>query len=122
MGGMLFNKLPEDIFKPLSGPNRHLYEKVLLRIYPVFFDEETASADYPQRETASLLHEHGKDPKKILDRKALGRVEGELKELAQALLQAVPAKVLEQENIDPASPVSSDTKRVGLWGRTKLTD
>ncbi|HJV66446.1 MAG TPA: Wadjet anti-phage system protein JetA family protein [Geomonas sp.] len=47
---MLFQKLPDDIFKPLSGPNRHLYEAVLLALYPVFFDENEAEDFFPRRD------------------------------------------------------------------------
>lgn len=47
---MLFHKLPDDIFKPLAGPNRHLYEDVLLALYPVFFDENEAEDFFPRRD------------------------------------------------------------------------
>ncbi|GFO56092.1 hypothetical protein GMSM_30990 [Geomonas sp. Red276] len=47
---MLFKKLPDDIFKPLAGPNRHLYEDVLLALYPVFFDENEAEDFFPRRD------------------------------------------------------------------------
>ncbi|MGB1238522.1 MAG: Wadjet anti-phage system protein JetA family protein [Pseudomonadales bacterium] len=37
---MLFNKLPEDLFVPLSGKNRHIYQAVLLNLADLFFDED----------------------------------------------------------------------------------
>ncbi|NRP60635.1 Wadjet anti-phage system protein JetA family protein [Marinobacterium sp. xm-d-564] len=37
---MLFNKLPDDIFAPLSGQNRQVYQSVLLELADLFFDED----------------------------------------------------------------------------------
>ncbi len=37
---MLFTKLPEDIFLPLSGQNRQVYQAVLLELSDLFFDED----------------------------------------------------------------------------------
>ncbi|MCJ8300408.1 MAG: DUF5716 family protein [Pseudomonadales bacterium] len=37
---MLFNKLPEDLFVPLSGQNRHTYQTVLIELADLFFDED----------------------------------------------------------------------------------
>ncbi|MCJ8337205.1 MAG: DUF5716 family protein [Pseudomonadales bacterium] len=37
---MLFNKLPEDLFVPLSGKNRHTYQTVLIELADLFFDED----------------------------------------------------------------------------------
>ncbi|RAU18622.1 hypothetical protein DN062_07590 [Nitrincola tibetensis] len=37
---MLFNKLPDDIFLPLSGQNRQVYQAVLLELADLFFDED----------------------------------------------------------------------------------
>ncbi|MBY4678672.1 Wadjet anti-phage system protein JetA family protein [Marinobacterium arenosum] len=37
---MLFNKLPDDLFLPLSGQNRHIYQSVLLALADQFFDED----------------------------------------------------------------------------------
>ena len=37
---MLFNKLPEDLFVPLSGTNRHIYQTVLIELADLFFDED----------------------------------------------------------------------------------
>lgn len=47
---MLFSQLPDDIFKPLAGPNRHIYQDVLLSLYPVFFDENEAEDFFPRKE------------------------------------------------------------------------
>jgi len=47
---MLFSKLPDDIFKPLAGPNRHIYQDVLLALYPVFFDENEAEDFFPRKD------------------------------------------------------------------------
>jgi len=48
---MLFNKLPDDIFKPLASPNRHIYQNVLRGLYPVFFDENEAEEFFPRKES-----------------------------------------------------------------------
>ena len=37
---MLFNKLPQDLFVPLSGKNRQIYQKVLTELADLFFDED----------------------------------------------------------------------------------
>lgn len=37
---MLFKKLPDEIFKPLAGANRYLFEEILLFLYKYFTDEE----------------------------------------------------------------------------------
>ncbi len=37
---MLFNKLPEDLFVPFSGQNRHIYQTVLIELADLFFDED----------------------------------------------------------------------------------
>lgn len=47
---MLFSKLPDNIFKPLAGPNRHIYQDVLLSLYPVFFDENEAEDFFPRKD------------------------------------------------------------------------
>lgn len=47
---LLFNKLPDEIFKPLAGPNRHLFEEILLAMFHYFSDEElTNQAVFPRR-------------------------------------------------------------------------
>ena len=45
---MLFNKLPEDIFIPFSGQNRHIYEAVLLDLSQQFFDEDLVDPFVPK--------------------------------------------------------------------------
>lgn len=52
---MLFGKLPDDIFRPLSGANRHIVEKVLKRLYDLFFDDENPDSDAPRKDI--VLHE-----------------------------------------------------------------
>ncbi len=37
---MLFHKLAEDLFVPLSGKNRHTYQTVLIELADLFFDED----------------------------------------------------------------------------------
>lgn len=37
---VLFSKLPEDIFLPLSGQNRQVYQAVILELSDLFFDED----------------------------------------------------------------------------------
>jgi hypothetical protein len=87
---MLFKKLPDDIFKPLAGPNRHLYQDVLLALYPVFFDENEAEEFFPRRDA-------------VIDeiQEALGRIER---------LQWVAESVEDQENIEqfPTVPRCAD--------------
>lgn len=47
---MLFNRLPDEIFKPLAGPNRYLFEEILLALFRYFSDEElTNQAIFPRR-------------------------------------------------------------------------
>jgi hypothetical protein len=63
---MLFNKLPDEIFKPLAGPNRYLFEEVLLFLFRYFSDEEmTNDAVFPRRgqvlrEIEELLERKGR--------------------------------------------------------------
>lgn len=45
---MLFNKLPDDIFLPLSGQNRRIYEVVLLELADLFFDEDLIDPFIPR--------------------------------------------------------------------------
>ncbi len=37
---MLFNKLPQDLFVPLSGKNRQIFQSVLIELADLFFDED----------------------------------------------------------------------------------
>jgi hypothetical protein len=63
---MLFNKLPDEIFKPLAGPNRYLFEEILLFLFRYFSDEDiTNEAVFPRRghvvrEIEELLERKGR--------------------------------------------------------------
>lgn len=63
---MLFNKLPDEIFKPLAGPNRYLFEEILLFLFRYFSDEDlTNEAVFPRRgqvirEVEELLERKGR--------------------------------------------------------------
>ncbi|TGO02777.1 hypothetical protein PN36_19345 [Candidatus Thiomargarita nelsonii] len=54
---MLFEKLPETIFQPLCGPNRLIYQNVLIALGKnIFFDEESApEKDKIRREIEETL-------------------------------------------------------------------
>lgn len=45
---MLFNKLPDAIFMPLSGQNRQIYQTVLLELADLFFDEDLIDPFIPR--------------------------------------------------------------------------
>jgi hypothetical protein len=45
---VLFNKLPDDIFLPLSGQNRQVYQSVLLELADLFFDEDLIDPFIPR--------------------------------------------------------------------------
>ena len=45
---MLFKKLPESIFVPFCGQNRHIYEAVLLDLSNQFFDEDLVDPFVPK--------------------------------------------------------------------------
>lgn len=45
---MLFNKLPEDLFLPLAGQNRQIYQAVLLDLADQFFDEDLVDPFVPK--------------------------------------------------------------------------
>ncbi len=45
---MLFKKLPETIFVPFSGQNKHIYEAVLLDLADQFFDEDLVDPFVPK--------------------------------------------------------------------------
>ncbi|KDE38999.1 MAG: Wadjet anti-phage system protein JetA family protein [Nitrincola lacisaponensis] len=45
---MLFNKLPDAIFLPLSGQNRQIYQVVLLELADLFFDEDLIDPFIPR--------------------------------------------------------------------------
>jgi len=47
---LLFKKLPDEIFRPLAGPNRYLFEEVLLFLFKYLSDEDlTNEAIFPRR-------------------------------------------------------------------------
>lgn len=46
---MMFEQLPDNLFSPLAGPNRAIYETVLRALYPLFF-EHTEIELFPSRE------------------------------------------------------------------------
>ena len=50
---MLFNKLPDDLFLPLSGQNRQVYQAVLTSLADLFFDEDLVALVSDTRATAS---------------------------------------------------------------------
>lgn len=45
---MLFNKLPDDLFLPLGGKNRQVYQAVLLSLADLFFDEDLVDPFVPK--------------------------------------------------------------------------
>lgn len=45
---MLFNKLTDDIFLPLSGKNRQIYQAVMLELANLFFDEDLIDPFIPR--------------------------------------------------------------------------
>ena len=45
---MLFHKLPDDLFMPLSGQNRQIYQVVLLSLADLFFDEDLIDPFVPK--------------------------------------------------------------------------
>lgn len=47
---MLFNRLPDNLFAPLAGPNRAVYARCLAELHGLFF-EEAGSELAPARET-----------------------------------------------------------------------
>jgi hypothetical protein len=52
---MLFNKLPDDLFLPLSGKNRHIYQAVLLQLADLFFDEDLVDPFIPKDMVRSTI-------------------------------------------------------------------
>lgn len=54
---MLFNKLPDDLFLPLSGKNRHIYQAVLLKLADLFFDEDLIDPFVPKDLVRSSIEE-----------------------------------------------------------------
>ncbi|MFC6672536.1 Wadjet anti-phage system protein JetA family protein [Marinobacterium aestuariivivens] len=54
---MLFNKLPDDLFLPLSGTNRHTYQAVMLALADLFFDEDLIDPFIPKDLVRSTIEE-----------------------------------------------------------------
>lgn len=54
---MLFNKLPDDLFLPLSGQNRHIYQAVLIELADLFFDEDLIDPFIPRDLVRSTIEE-----------------------------------------------------------------
>lgn len=54
---MLFQKLPDDLFLPLSGQNRHIYEVVLLSLADLFFDEDLIDPFVPKDLVRSTIED-----------------------------------------------------------------
>lgn len=54
---MLFNKLPDDLFLPLSGQNRQIYQAVLVELADLFFDEDLIDPFIPRDLVRSTIEE-----------------------------------------------------------------
>ncbi len=54
---MLFNKLPDDLFLPLSGQNRFIYQAVLVELADLFFDEDLIDPFIPRDLVRSTIEE-----------------------------------------------------------------
>jgi hypothetical protein len=54
---MLFNKLPDDLFLPLSGQNRHIYQAVMLALADLFFDEDLIDPFIPKDLVRSAIED-----------------------------------------------------------------
>ena len=54
---MLFNKLPDDLFLPLSGQNRHIYQAVMLSLADLFFDEDLIDPFIPKDLVRSAIED-----------------------------------------------------------------
>jgi len=52
---VLFSKLPDDIFSPLSGQNRQVYQAVLLELSDLFFDEDLIDPFIPKDMVRSTI-------------------------------------------------------------------
>lgn len=46
----LFQRIPDSLFLPLGGPNRHIYGRLLVDLYPLLFEQMHTEA-FPSRET-----------------------------------------------------------------------
>lgn len=54
---MLFARLPDNLFLPLAGPNRGVYQAVLLGLAELYFDEHLAEL-FPRKELVRATIEH----------------------------------------------------------------
>ncbi|WP_027859631.1 Wadjet anti-phage system protein JetA family protein [Marinobacterium jannaschii] len=54
---MLFNKLPDDLFLPLAGKNRQVYQAVLQAVADVFFDEDLIDPFVPKDLVRSTIED-----------------------------------------------------------------
>ncbi|MDF2182019.1 Wadjet anti-phage system protein JetA family protein [Neptuniibacter sp. CAU 1671] len=54
---MLFNKLPDQLFIPLSGQNRQVYQSVLLSLADLFFDEDLVDPFVPKDLVRSAIED-----------------------------------------------------------------
>ncbi|MFP8967167.1 Wadjet anti-phage system protein JetA family protein [Pokkaliibacter sp. CJK22405] len=54
---MLFNHLPDELFAPLSGSNKAIYQTVLLELADVFFDEDSVDPFIPRDLVRSSIEE-----------------------------------------------------------------
>ncbi|PIE25597.1 MAG: hypothetical protein CSA60_00015 [Neptuniibacter caesariensis] len=54
---MLFNKLPDTLFLPLSGQNRQVYQAVLISLADLFFDEDLVDPFVPKDLVRSTIEE-----------------------------------------------------------------
>ncbi|MGB0663134.1 MAG: Wadjet anti-phage system protein JetA family protein [Pontibacterium sp.] len=54
---MLFNKLPDDLFMPLAGQNRAVYQAVLQSLADVFFDEDLIDPFVPKDLVRSAIED-----------------------------------------------------------------
>ncbi|WP_210396118.1 Wadjet anti-phage system protein JetA family protein [Motiliproteus sediminis] len=54
---MLFNKLPDELFVPLSGQNRHIYQSVLIELADLYFDEDLIDPFIPKDLVRSTIEE-----------------------------------------------------------------
>ncbi|MFT5722362.1 MAG: hypothetical protein ACI9W6_002691 [Motiliproteus sp.] len=54
---MLFNKLPGELFQPLCGQNRQIYQRVLIELADLFFDEDLIDPFIPKDLVRSTIEE-----------------------------------------------------------------
>ncbi len=54
---MLFSKLPDDLFIPLSSQNRYIYQAVLIELADLFFDEDLIDPFIPKDLVRSCIED-----------------------------------------------------------------